>query len=467
MFARIGTFALWFLALGILVAGVWFGRSRLIKPGTDIKSAEKSIAEQIAAGTQPAKLSIQAQKNLALKSKPLTATTYWRTLDLPGVIVDRPGISNRGVVAPVTGIVTSIFHYPGDTVEPNASLFSLRLVSESLHASQLELFKATREIEIAQQQLKRLSEVGQSGALPQSRLIEIENQIRRLDTTVQAYQQDLQARGLSPESIAAASRGGFVTEIVVRAPGEQALKFTDVALASAQEPTPEPNRLPFKFELQDLKVELGEQVNAGEVLCELADHRSLLIEGRGFKEDMPLIQEAARKGSEIEVEYEVAVGSRWPESPKHQHIHHVANTVDRETRTFGFYLPLENQWSAYTHDGKTRLQWRFRPGDRVRLHARVEKFENVFVLPQAALVREGPEAFVFQQNGELFNRRGVHVLHEDRRQVVIANDGSLRSGQYIAQSGAASINRVMKAQAASGQPTGVHVHADGSVHGAH
>lgn len=467
MFAHIRTFAIWFVTLGVIAAGLWFGRSWLFPSASEKNPADKSIAEQITAGTQPAKLSIQAQKNLALKSKPLAATTYWRSLDLPGVIVDRPGISNRGVVAPVTGIVTGILHYPGDTVEPNAPLFSLRLVSESLHASQLELFKASREIEIAQQQLKRLSDVGQSGALPQSRLIEIENQIRRLDTTVQAYQQDLQARGLSAESIAAAARGGFVTEITVRAPGEQALKFTDVALASAQEPAPEPNRLPFKFELQDLKVELGEQVNAGEVLCELADHRSLLIEGRGFKEDMPLIQEAARNESEIEVEYEVAVGSRWPASPENLHIHHVANTVDRETRTFGFYLPLENQWSAYTHDGKTRLQWRFRPGDRVRLHARVEKFENVFVLPQAAIVREGPEAFVFQQNGELFNRRSVHVLHEDRRQIVIANDGSLKPGQYIAQSGAASINRVMKAQAASGEPTGVHVHADGSVHGAH
>ena len=32
---------------------------------------------------------------------------------------------------------------------------------------------------------------------------------------------------------------------------------------------------------------------------------------------------------------------------------------------------------------------------------------------------------------------------------------------------AASLNRVLKAQSASGLPAGFHVHADGTVHGAH
>jgi cobalt-zinc-cadmium efflux system membrane fusion protein len=61
----------------------------------------------------------------------------------------------------------------------------------------------------------------------------------------------------------------------------------------------------------------------------------------------------------------------------------------------------------------------------------------------------------------------VHVLHEDRTSVVIANDGKLRKGSYIAQNGAASLNRILKAQLASGQSTNVHVHADGTVHADH
>jgi hypothetical protein len=59
------------------------------------------------------------------------------------------------------------------------------------------------------------------------------------------------------------------------------------------------------------------------------------------------------------------------------------------------------------------------------------------------------------------------VLVEDRTSIVIANDGSVRPGFYIAQNAAASLNRVLKAQLASGMPANVHVHADGTVHAAH
>lgn len=89
------------------------------------------------------------------------------------------------------------------------------------------------------------------------------------------------------------------------------------------------------------------------------------------------------------------------------------------------------------------------------------------MLPAAAVVREGPEAYVFRQNGDLFNRLPVQVLHEDRLNIVLANDGSVLPGLYLAQNAAASLNRVLKAQAASGMRADVHVHADGTTHAAH
>ena len=92
---------------------------------------------------------------------------------------------------------------------------------------------------------------------------------------------------------------------------------------------------------------------------------------------------------------------------------------------------------------------------------------DVLVLPASAVVREGPEAYVFQQNGDLFNRIPVQVLHEARLNIVLANDGSVLPGFYLAQSSAASLNRVLKAQAASGMRADVHVHADGTVHASH
>jgi membrane fusion protein, heavy metal efflux system len=443
---------------GLLAFKQWQGRQSSNSAG------DEKTSTPVVEGSIPARLTPQARQNLALATKPAQLTTYWRKLDLPGVITDRLGISDRGVVAPVSGIVTQIHAHPGDAVPIDSPLFSIRLVSESIQAAQLELFKATKEIEIAEKQKNRLSAAAKSGSIPESRIIEIDNQIERMNVTVVAYRQDLKTRGFPADRIDAAAQGEFLTEITIKAPGERPALAAEVAVTASESETPPP--LPFHFEMQELKVQLGQQVDAGAVLCFLADHRSLMIEGRGFKEDMPLIQEAARQKLPIEVEFETP-GAEWPPLPQEFFIHHVANTIDLQTRTFAFYLVLENQGRAYENNGVTRLLWRFRPGDRVRLRLAVEKFENVFAVPQAAIVREGPEAYVFRQNGDLFDRKPVHILFEDRTNVVIANDGSVRPGFAIAQNGAASINRVLKAQASSGMPAGLHVHADGTVHEAH
>lgn len=418
-----------------------------------------------AAKSSAVKLSAQARKNIGVVAKPMRPTTYFHRIDIPGIVTHRPGFSDRGVIAPVAGVVTHIYSHPGETVEPNAPLITLRLTSEALLDSQREFFKAAQEIEISRQQKERLMGLAQSGGIPGARIIEIDNQIQRLDAGFQAYRQDLLAKGLSPEQIEAVARGEFIKEITVFAPAE-APDMVEVALTAAQSDD-EAAPPPFRFEFEDLEVKLGQQAEAGQVLCHLADHRRLLIEGRGFKDDMPLIQQAAKEGYPLEVEFEERPGVEWPPAPKQLPIHHIENTIDVENRTFRFHLVLDNQWQTYKQAEHTGFLWRFRPGDRVRLRVAVEKLENVIVLPQAAVVREGPEAYVFRQNGDLFDRLPVHVVMEDRTHVIIANDGSIRPGAYIAQSAAASLNRVLKAQIASGQPANVHVHADGTVHAAH
>jgi hypothetical protein len=132
-------------------------------------------------------------------------------------------------------------------------------------------------------------------------------------------------------------------------------------------------------------------------------------------------------------------------------VHHLSNQVDPVTRTFAFYLPLDNRATTFTRDGKTFFVWRYRPGQRVRLRVPVEKLgDEVFVLPAGALVREGAEAFVFRQNGDFFERRPVRVLYEDRTEVVLANDGSVGAGQFVVRNNAAAVNRALKAAAGGG-----------------
>jgi multidrug efflux pump subunit AcrA (membrane-fusion protein) len=420
----------------------------------------------VASESNVLKLSPQARENLGLVSKPIVVQSYWRSIQIPGVIVDRPGHTDRGVTAPAASVVVEIHAHPGDTVKPGDDLFTLRISSEYVQNSQSELFKATRETELLKEQYARLEELVKSKAVPGSRLIELDSQMRRQSAAIQALRQDLSVRGLSAAQIDEAAAGRFASTIKVVAPpataaAEPAAEIKQTG-ALVEDTSSE-----LAYEVQELKVDLGQQVQAGELLCYLANHSALYIEGHAFKQDAPYLEQTAQNGWSIQVEFADDDRRLWPSIEQGFPIHHMANSVDPAKRTFDFFVSLSNQSRTYEKDGKTFVVWRFRPGQRVRLHVPVEEFKDVIVLPAAAVVREGPEAYVFRQNGDLFDRRPVHVLHEDRLNMVIANDGSLSPGLYVAQSAAASLNRVLKAQSSSGVPAGMHVHADGTVHGAH
>ncbi len=403
--------------------------------------------------------------------------------------MDRPGRSDRGVTAPAVGAVVQIHAFPGDTVKPGERLFTLRLFSEYLQNTQSELFKATRETQLVKEQKLRLADAAKSGALPESRIIELDNQLRRQSAAIQAYRQDLLTRGIKPEQIDGVTEGKFVSTIeIVAPPNDFRFLIDDFRLegkggavqdaATSAAPIENPSAVQIEnqkskienavtYEVQELKVDLGQQVQAGQLLSVLSNHHSLYIEGHAFKQEAPYLEQAAQSSWPIQVEFAEDDHEHWPLLDQTFQIRHLANAIDPSSRTFDFFIPLTNQSRGYKKDDQTFVVWRFRPGQRVRLHVPVEELKDVLVLPSAGVVREGPEAYVFRQNGDLFNRIAVHVLYEDRLNVVLANDDSITPGLYLAQNAAASLNRVLKAQAASGVRADVHVHADGTVHAAH
>ncbi|MBL8820454.1 MAG: hypothetical protein JNL58_30805 [Planctomyces sp.] len=434
------------------------------------KNAPPAAAASTSPPVQEAKtlrMTEQARRNLGIQSKPWKPQSYWRVIEVPGEIVDRPGVSDRGVTSPAVGVVTEIHAFPGDTVKPGDRLFTLRLFSEYLQNTQSELFKATREVELIAEQRKRLEALAKSGGVPESRLIELDNQLRRQTVLIQSDQQDLLSRGLTPDQIRSVAEGTFISTIDVFAPTpivqNQQPVSNDVAAPQQFDTLGES----LAFEVQELNVQLGQQVQAGQLLSTLANHRELLIEGHAFKREASFLARAAENRWPVHCAFAEDDQIDWPTFDQTLEIRHLANSINPESRTFNFFIPLRNQSRAYDKDSQMFIVWRFRPGQRVRIQVPVEELKDVLILPSAAVVREGPEAFVFQQNGDLFNRLPVHVLYEDRLHTVLANDGSVKAGFYLAQSAAASLNRVLKAQAASGIRADVHVHADGTVHAAH
>lgn len=374
-------------------------------------------------------LSAAARANLRLVVAPVKTQVFWKTIAVPGEIRDRPGVTDRAVASPTAGVVKTIHARTGDTVRPGDRLFDVRVVSEGVQAAQAELFKSTRELALLTEQKARL-EQARGSAIPESRFIELDLQISRVRTSVQASRQDLQTRGFNSAQIDSAAAGEFISEVSVVAP-----PITGAEAA---------------FELQELKVSIGESVVAGAPLCILSDHRELLIEGHGFRSDAAVLARATTEGWPITIEPVGDDTAIWTTPLPRPTIRYLANAIDPQGRTLAVMLPLTNQLRAYPRDGRTLYLWRFRPGQPVRLQIPTEKWDGVIVLPIDAIVREIGEVYAFRANGDLFEKKSVVLLHADSSWAVLQNDGSLPVGTMFAQNAAHAINRVIKAKAAGG-----------------
>lgn len=410
------------LVVGIAAVGYW---SRGAWLSHTPNAGKKSVASTESEAPSTGKIIVgeQAQKNLGLTAKPMKADVFWKTITVQGMVVDRPGVSDREVVAPATGVIHQIWHVPGDTVQPGDVLFTLRLTSEPLHLAQTQLYQATEDIKLAQARYERLTSAGP--AIPETRLIEVKGEIKRLQVAADANRNELLNRGLSTQDVEAVAEGKFIREIPIVAPAQASGPSSRLLATGSESDSQTSTVAPVIFELQALKVEPGQQIQAGDSLCALSNHQSLAIEGRAFRDETLLLEQSIQKAWPVEVDFQEAASADWPAIEQNFLIQYIANNIDPATRTFAFLIPLKNQSKQVVNQDKTQILWRFRPGQKVRLYVRVEKLENVFVLPADAVVREGPEAFVFTQNVNTFERKPVHLLIQDRDQVVIANDGSL------------------------------------------
>lgn len=191
-------------------------------------------------------------------------------------------------------------------------------------------------------------------------------------------------------------------------------------------------------------IEQGQHVQVGKPLCRLGDHESLYIEGRAFERDAQLLTNAVAQGWPVAAAFES--GGKKPQILPDLHIVYLANAVDKESRAFPFYVELPNEVvrDARTTEGHRFLSWKYKPGQRVQLLVPVEQWPNRLVVPAEAVVQDGAETYVFQRNGDLFERRTVHVEYQDQRSAVLANDGSVFAGESIVVTGAYQLHLAIK-----------------------
>src|SRR5262249_34512509 len=141
------------------------------------------------------------------------------------------------------------------------------------------------------------------GTVAQSEITQAKGVLTKLAAQEGATRQLLQAQGLTSDQIDDVARTGeFIRRVVIRAPsGRPKGQVSRDSAGDAKAP----------YEVQDLKVQLGDQVKAGQVLAVLANHRLLFIEGRAFSSELPRIEEAAREGHPVQVEAPGGRGDGW------------------------------------------------------------------------------------------------------------------------------------------------------------
>lgn len=380
-------------------------------------------------------LSPQARKNVGLETAVVQLQPYIRTVSMPATVVGRSGRSHIEVTAPLGGRVTRVYPIEGEAVEPGQPLFDLRLTHEELVTAQANFLRVAEELDVELREIKRLQTAG--GAIPGKTLRQREYEKQKLEAMLNAQTQSLLLHGLTQQQI---------NDILQNRTLVQGLTVvTPEHPKNGDEDHPK-----HAFSVRSLHVKPGQYVDAGAQLCLLMDYAELYIQGRAFEQDADELVQTAREDSELTAIVED--DSEHPQIIEGLKIVFVDNEIEPDSRALHFYVGLSNNivHESRSDDGHRFLTWQYKPGQRMQLRVPVETWEDRIVLPVDAVAQEGVEYYVFQQNGNHFDRTPVQVEYQDQFWTVIANDGSVFPGDTLAMSGAQQLQMALKNKAGGG-----------------
>jgi membrane fusion protein, heavy metal efflux system len=387
-------------------------------------------------------LSEQARRNIGLSLVSVAPQEFTRTITVPGVIAERPGRTLLTVSAPLSGIVTQIASLAGEAVAPGGLLAEIRITHDDLADRQRNLLLSIERRDVVRREVLRLEEVAASGAVAGKTFLERQYELQTIEASIRAERQALVLHGLSEQQ---------VDQIVADRQLLSTVEITAPPLAAGEHNLGD-------YHVVELSVRPGQHVEAGSPLLLLADHCELYVVGKAFEHDAAALHRAADAGLGVRVLVQEGGGQKAEISPLT--ILYVENQIDRDSRALRFYATLPNQVlrDHQTADGRRFHAWRFKPGQRVEVEIPVERWEDRIVLPVEAVVQEGAHWFVFQDLGDRFLRKEIHVEHRDHRWAVVAADGTLEAGDLVAAKGAYQIHLALKQQAGGGDDHAHHHH---------
>jgi cobalt-zinc-cadmium efflux system membrane fusion protein len=424
--------------LAWLAATRWPDLLRRTPPASPVAAPHDEHAE---AEVDRVIISPLAQMNIGLELGQVERRDFDRSITLPAIVAEQPGRSHIVVTTHFTGIVTKLHITQGQAVTVGQPLFDLRLTHEEVIQSQTELLKIAQEMEILDREIARIQQLVAEGGIANKTLLDRKYERERHAANFVAQKQALLLHEMNEEQI---------TKVLKT---KELLGSLTITALADEGMIADPEQAVLL--VHELRVTLGQHIAAGDTLAVLSDHSRLQVEGEAFEQDAPALARAMRESWPIKLL--AATG----EPAEEVQLLYIDDTIDPESRTFHFYALLPNRLvhDAQGSDGRRYVQWKHRPGERLRVLAPVERWPKRLVVPLSAIAQDGVETYVFRYSGGEFVRTGVHIEHKDEQFAVLADGPAIREGQVIALTAAQQVQFALANQAGSGvDPHAGHTH---------
>ena len=424
-------------------------------------------------------LTKQAYQNLGLSISAVTLSNYTDNLRMPGEIFETPGLSVQKVAAPVSGRVVRLFTSPGISVSEGVPLCELQIVDEHLEEAQLRLLELLTKIEIVETEIARLEPLTSTGSVAGRKQLELEYQKKELESSLDRTMQEIKIRGLSTDQIQEIqeTRRAIATLIVKAPKSVAASQISGIAGQPIARLTHWSSDVPDQTDLtvEKLSVESGQNVSRGDPICTLAAHGLLSICGHAFENEIGVVSQRAAEDKPITAEFGIGEQTTVRSGLK---IQYVASHVDESTQSYRFFVQLPNDVVSESTDylGRRFRTWKYRVGQRVHLLVPNTEVSDQIVVPRDAVVREGPDAYVFREhieqeqeatsvgdrdltNDELNEHKNVFielepvpvtVIHQDRLHALIKPEEELLVGDRIAMCSGYQLLLALKNQESGG-----------------
>ena len=376
---------------------------------------------------------------------------YFHTVKIPAAVRLDPD-RKATISAPIAGRILALDAPPHAAVRAGQRLALLELTDPDGRHLQMRAVQTRAELIAARTERNRMRQyldkldAGDTALAEERRRVTadlevLQARVRSLDSGLSAILTSLKAAGLTASQLERLEQKGEVsTRIALTAP-----------------------RLPGSpdLEVAARPVSVGGTVTPGERLFDLVALDRLLVVGEAFEADLAAVRRAAREELPVTL---LLPGER--RDVQDLRIRSIEGALDGEDRITHFFVWLPNQSRELRREGKQRyLDWEFRAGSRAQLLVPTGTAEPHFVLPSAAVVRDGERQWIFRKHGEHFERLAVTPETMDDRVAVLGADCGLEAGDEVVTQGALQVHlRLLRAVGGSGQAGGHHGHGHGQHH---